>query len=306
MKLWEKKGTWIMAGLLVLIMIGASGLGKWSEANLPLEEAGAGQEEMLQENREYMAIQLSDPDLDEGVRENLEAELAITEYRLDNELIPPEETTQAQHLLDSHVMMTMVILFSVIAAGTIVSAEFSQGTIKMLLSRPVKRWKILTSKYVASFIYVLVLTVLAFAATALASVLFFESGDITVLDYRDGTVVEVSYWGRVIALYSLQFVGIMIYTTFAFMLGTVFRSSSLAIGLSIFLMFVGPNIVMLLSDYEVAKYLIFAHTDLTGYLTGQMLLPGISWPFSLAVISAYMAILLVLSYMTFMKRDVMA
>ena len=51
--------------------------------------------------------------------------------------------------------------------------------------------------------------------------------------------------------------------TFAFMLGTVFRSSSLAIGVSIFLMFVGVQLVFLLQRFEIVKYYLFTHTDLT-------------------------------------------
>ena len=41
-------------------------------------------------------------------------------------------------------IMSLVILLMIIASAGIVASEFSQGTIKMLLSRPVKRWKILT------------------------------------------------------------------------------------------------------------------------------------------------------------------
>src|SRR5690606_5254958 len=239
----------------------------------------ASPEESLAENKELLMAQMADPNLDVSVKKQLEEEIAIINYRLDQNQVPSEDGSRQQHLLDSHVLLSMVTLFAVIVAGTIVSAEFSQGTIKMLLSRPVKRWKVLTSKYIASLLYALLLTILAFLATMLAGYLFYSSGSVAILDYQNNTVVEVSYWGRILALYSLQLVGIIIYTTFAFMIGSIFRSSSLAIGLSIFLLFVGPNIVFFLSDYEVAKYIIFAHTDLTGFITGQMLLPGITWPF---------------------------
>ena len=50
-------------------------------------------------------------------------------------------------IMDSAGIGSIVVLLTVIVAAGIVASEFSQGTIKMLLSRPVKRWKILTSKY---------------------------------------------------------------------------------------------------------------------------------------------------------------
>jgi len=306
MKLWHKKATWIMAGLLVIILIGVSGITKWADSNIQQPGNQPSWEQSSEESKAIFTTQLADPNIDDARKKQLEEEIAIIEYRLDNNEAPSESGSRAQHIMDSHVLLSMVILFAVIAAGSIVSAEFSQGTIKMLLSRPVKRWKILTSKYITTLLYALTLTILAFLATVLAGYIFYDSGSITLLDYQNGSVVEVSYWGRVLALYSLQFVGIVIYTTFAFMIGSVFRSSSLAIGLSIFLLFVGPNIVFFLSKYEIAKYIIFAHTDLTGFITGQLFIPGLTWAFSIAVLSVYMLIFLVISYLSFMKRDVTA
>ena len=306
MKLWHKKATWIMAGLIVLILIGVSGITKWADSNMQQPGNQPSWEQSLAESKAIYTTQLADPNIDEDTKKQMEEEIAIIDYRLDENQAPATGDSRAQHILDSHVLLSMAILFAVIAAGSIVSAEFSQGTIKMLLSRPVKRWKILTSKYITSLLYALALTILALLATILAGYMFYDSGSMTILDYQNGSVVEVSYWGRVFALYSLQFVGIVIYTTFAFMIGSVFRSSSLAIGLSIFLLFVGPNIVFFLSRYEIAKYIIFAHTDLTMFITGQMFIPGITWPFSVAIISVYMLIFLVISYLSFIKRDVKA
>ncbi len=295
-----------MAGILILILIGVSGITKWADSNMQQPGNQPSWEASLEESKAIFTTQIADPNIDDATKKQLEEEIAIIDYRLDKNQAPSESDSREQHVYDSHVLLSMAILFNVIAAGSIVSAEFSQGTIKMLLSRPVKRWKILTSKYITSLLYALTLTVLAFLATILAGYMFFDSGSMTILDYQNGSVVEVSYWGRVIALYSLQFVGIVIYTTFAFMIGSVFRSSSLAIGLSIFLLFVGPNIVFFLSKYEIAKYIIFAHTDLTGFITGQMFIPGITWAFSIAVLSVYMIIFLVISYLSFIKRDVTA
>ncbi len=211
-----------------------------------------------------------------------------------------------QSILDSHFMLTLVILLSVIAAASIVASEFSQGTIKMLLSRPVKRWKILTSKYLTSLLFGLLLTVISFIASLIAGYLFYDSSGGVILDYRNGAVVEVSYWGRVLALYVLQFVGVIVYITFAFTIGSVFRSSSLAIGLSIFLLFVGPNIVFFLSKYEIAKYILFTHTDLTGFITGNVFVQGVTWPLSLVVLTIYMLLFLVISFLSFTKLDVTA
>lgn len=306
MKLWHKKATWIMAGLLVLILIGITGIINWAIDRTVQPSDQPTWEEDAAVNQANLTAELAKPNLDAETKKQLKEELAITEYRLAENVAPFSPGDREQNLMDSHTMLTLVLMFAVIAAASIVAAEFSQGTIKMLLSRPVKRWKILTSKYITSLLYALVLSIIALIANVVAGYIFFDAGSGAMLDVRGGEVVEVSYWGRVLALYGLTYIGIMVFTTFAFMIGSVFRTSSLAIGLSIFLMFMGPNIVFFLSKYEITKYILFAHTDLTGYITGNMFISGITWPLSAAVLTVYVVLFLFISYWSFTKRDVTA
>ena len=306
MKLWHKKATWIMVAVLLLILIGISGIMKFVESSYEQPQNQPSWEEDAAQNQVFLKEELANPNIDNATKKQLEKELAITEYRLEKDLEPMDPTGREQSILDSHLMLSLVVLLSVIAAAGIVASEFSQGTIKMLLSRPVKRWKILTSKYLTTLLFALTLTLISFVASIISGYLFYDTGAGEILDYRNGAVVEVSYWGRVLVLYVLQLVGVIIYTTFAFTVGSVFRSSSLAIGLSIFLLFVGPPIVLFLSKYEIAKYIIFTHTDLTGYITGNLYIPGMTWTLSLVVLTVYMLIFLVISFWSFTKRDVTA
>ncbi len=306
MKLWHKKATWIMVVMLLLILLGIGGIMKWVESTNEQPENQPSWEEDAAQNQAILKEELANPNIDDATKKQLEKDLAIYEYRLEKDLEPMDPSGREQSILDSNFMVSLVILFSVIAAASIVASEFSQGTIKMLLSRPVKRWKILTSKYLTTLLYAFVLTIISFVASLIAGYLFYDSSGGAILDYRNGSVVEVSYWGRVLVLYALQFVGVIVYTTFAFMIGSVFRSSSLAIGLSIFLLFVGPNIVFFLSKYEFVKYIFFTHTDLTGYVTGNVFVQGMTWPLSIAVLTVYILLFLAISYLSFTKRDVTA
>lgn len=95
-------------------------------------------------------------------------------------------------------------------------------------------------------------------------------------------------------------------TLFAFFIGSVFRSSSLAIGLTMFLSFMGQMIVSLLSNYEIVKYIWITHTNLNQHVTGNLLVEDITMRFSLAVLAIYAVLFTVMSYLSFMKRDVTA
>lgn len=176
----------------------------------------------------------------------------------------------------------------------------------MLLTRPVKRWKILTSKFIAVNLFGMLLMIIGYIVYIILAMVLFKSGTGQELAYNGTEVVEVSIWGKSLYMLLLSFGSVFVTATFAFTIGSVFRSSSLAIGLSLFIYFTGSTISALLMKYEIAKYLIFTHMDLTQFETGMKLVEDITLPFSLAVLAVYMIVFLVISYTTFMKRDVTA
>lgn len=305
MKLWSKKATWVMAVLLIVILFASAGITKWVDSTTPAPEEENWQE-ITAMNLMMNQEQLQNPDLGAAQTDYYERQVAIDEYRLANDAAPFEYASMQQQVLDGHMMLSLVTLFTVIVGAGIVASEFSQGTIKMLLTRPVKRWKILTSKYITTMLFALLFAVITLASTALAGLIFFGIGDGTFLVWNGSQVVEGSYWIEALKLFALSFASTWMIGTFAFMLGTVFRSSSLAIGVSIFLMFVGVQVVFLLQRFEIVKYYLFTHTDLTQFYTGFMPVTDITMAMSLLVLAVYFLIFMVISYWTFSKRDVTA
>ena len=67
--------------------------------------------------------------------------------------------------------------FVMIVAIDIVSGERSDGTMKMLLTRPIRRWKILLSKYVTMLFFIsLILFLVGLFAYILSGLVFGYSG----------------------------------------------------------------------------------------------------------------------------------
>lgn len=293
-----------MAGLLIVLLFASAGITKWIDSTSPAPEADW--QEMTTMDMMMNQDQLQNPDIGEAQKEYYEQQVAIAEYRLANDVAPFETESLQQQVLDGHLMLSLVTLFTVIVGAGIVASEFSQGTIKMLLTRPVSRWKILTSKYITTMLFALLFAVITIASIALASLIFFGIGDGTFLVWNGSEVVEGSYWAEALKLSALSLASTWMIGTFAFMLGTVFRSSSLAIGVSIFLMFVGVQVVFLLQRFEIVKYYLFTHTDLTQFYTGFMPVPDITMTMSLIVLAGYFLAFMVISYWTFSKRDVTA
>ena len=304
MKLWSKKATWLMTGLLVFAILGMFGLTKWIDSMN--DYAQQDWKANVQSELTYANEELGNSGLSDVERERIENDKKILEYRLANSIEPLDGNSRESMIMNSSGIGSIAVLLTVIVAAGIVASEFTQGTIKMLLSRPVKRWKILTSKFVTVTIFGILLMFVGFIVSILGAFIFFQSGNGVELTWSGKEVVEVSIWGKGLYMLLLSFANVFVTATFAFMIGSVFRSSSLAIGLSLFIYFMGNTLVMILSQYEVVKYIVFTHMDLTMYESGYQIVEGITMPFSLAVLAVYIVIFLVISYTTFMKRDITA
>ncbi|WP_260858127.1 ABC transporter permease [Bacillus sp. FJAT-22090] len=305
MKLWSKKATWVMIVLVALMMIGSAGITKWvqnqTEPTVDWKQDSKGQVM-------YLEGQIATTNLPVDQLNRFKDQLAVEKYRLEHDIAPVSKQSVNGFIGSVPDMLSVITLFTVIVAAGIVATEFSQGTIKMLLTRPVKRWKILTSKLLTVGIFAIVMSAILLLFGVIGGYIFFDTIPGTNLEVVNGNVVEVSFWGRLLLLIALSLVNVFVIGMLAFMIGSVFRSSSLAIGISIFLMFMGVNVTYMLSlRFEFAKYILFANTDLTPYVGNrEPFMEGLTMPFSITVILVYLIIFLFISYWSFMKRDVTA
>ncbi len=135
MKIWQKKSSWITIIVFIAIIAGMLTLVKVAENAFMSDETIAEDEKQLQE----VEAQLADPSLTEAERGDLEFEQEMIIVSIESS----EPSTREGMVIETYGMMALVTLMTIIVSSGIVSAEFSQGTIKMLLARPVKRWKIL-------------------------------------------------------------------------------------------------------------------------------------------------------------------
>lgn len=304
MKIYKRVGTWVMVGLLVLAVLVVAVFSRFILNN---EETGDWKEKLQAENAQMEQSMSENPVL-ATANKFFTQQMEINEYRIENNIPPVESDTLWGLMIDATNFTGIAALFTIVVAAGIVSNEFSWGTVKLLLIRPVSRSKVLLSKFITTLLFALLMLVILFSASFLIGVLFFgvSGAEFPYLAYQNGQVVEQSMVAHIIGLFGLQSVNLLMMVTFAFMISTVFRSSSLAIGISLFLMFTGPQIAQLLSKYEWVKYILFANTNLQQYIDGTPLVEGMTMTFSIIVLSVYFLIFTVLSWAIFVKRDVAA
>ncbi|WJH37257.1 ABC transporter permease [Paenibacillus sp. CC-CFT747] len=305
MKIYRRLRTWILVGILMAITVAAAILIERNSPRADNADWRAETSRHIEENKRNTA----QPGVPDSYKQMLERDTKVMEYRLQNDLPPADKNTLWKGVLDSANLISLVTIFTVIIAADIVAAEFATGTIKMLLIRPASRAKILLSKYAATLAFSILLLVILFATSFVINGILYGFGgaDLPYLyASKDGAVHQTGMLVHALQTYGLNCAGLVMIVTLAFMVSTIFRSSSMAIGLSLGVMFLGQLILGFFSKYNWIKYYLFANTDLTVYLTGMPPKEGMSMGFSLTVLAVYFLIFNILSWSIFMKRDVAA
>lgn len=200
-----------------------------------------------------------------------------------------------EFMVMSSQIMQIASLLTIVVASSIISSEFSWGTIKMLLVKPVSRFQILFAKYISTLIFALLLFLTIMGSAFIFGTLFFGTSNsaIGILD--------------VLKEYGIILLDALMWMTFAFMISSILRNTAIAITLSFILATFGSAVVELLStlDYQWGKFILFANTDLSQYQDGRSpYFESMSITFSIIVNMFYLLLFIVIAYVVFKKRDI--
>lgn len=308
-KIFNRIGTYVMIALLVIGVIIIGAFTKVNESKFQNVPEADWKAQTAEQIKIYEHDLKEMPDTAIRVKQNIEKDLAISKYRLEHDIAPASGNSGYSFIEDSIPLISVAALFTIVIAAGIVASEFGWGTIKLLLIRPMKRSKILLSKYITVILFGILMLSVIFISSSILGFILFGSGDGTniYLAYSNGEVVERNMIGHLVNLFILSSVDMVMLTTMAFMISAVFRNSSLAIGISLFLLLMGGNVTMLIaSKYEWAKYILFANTDLGQYFYGVPLIDGMTLGFSLIMLLIYFVLFQALAFGIFSKRDVAA
>jgi len=208
-------------------------------------------------------------------------------------------------------------LLAIVFAADIVSSEFSQGTIKLLLTRPVGRVRVLASK-LAALMLAITLTVLfgAAVAYAIAGMAFGYSGWEAPLltGFRAGGSVfdpaairAIALWKDAALVFGLAWFAALVVGAMAFLCSVLLRSTAAAMGTMVAALVAGTILPRVASSWEAQKYLFVTNLPLPDYYSGSPPpIPGMTVPFSVAVLAAWAAAALLVAFTVFARRDVLA
>jgi ABC-2 type transport system permease protein len=307
MKIFRRPGTYVMVAILVISIAIVGFVVRYQQNGMDVSEDPKW-EQVLQDENNALKQQM-DQSRTKIEKQYFKKEIAINDYRIKHHISQREKYSVWSFVKDSSQLIVLAGLFIIIVAAGIVASEFNWGTIKLLLIRPINRTRILLSKYLTVLLYaIFMLAILFVFSTVLGAILFGMPDEaVSYLNYNNGQVTEQNIVVHLLIYYGLSSIDMIMLVTMAFMISSVFRNSSLAIGFSLFLMFTGGQLTTLLAmKFTWAKYLLFANTDLMQYVEGTPLVEGMTLSFSVLMLLAYFALFQFLAFFVFKKRDVAA
>lgn len=271
---------------------------------------------LLQQKIVDMTNRLSSSRLPEEWRQWIKINIQQQQYYLDHDINPdaPGGPTFSRGFMDQAVSLFLPMTIVVLAVD-LISAEHSEGTIKLLLTRPIRRWKILTSKFLTLILFTSLTVIMSLLMSYLISgvVFGYRGWDMPVLtgfrvvggELDTSSVFMLPQWQYLLMQYGLGWYVCLIVGTITFMVSVLVRSAAAGMGIMMAALIAGTILTQMASSWEQAKYLFIVNLQITDYLSGSLPpIKGMTLPFSLTVLTVWGIAGLVVAYGMFLKRDV--
>ncbi len=312
LKLLRRRRFAIVVGIMLVILT----LVSYSQYRQLRELKNANWRADLQERIARYENRLRRGRMNDSWQRSMRAEIRRLQFYLDRGINPEQPTAPlvVRTFANAAGFLLLPLLIAVLGSD-IVSAENAEGTDKLLLTRPVRRWKILTAKLVTLWMFasltLLTGALLSYAVTA--PVLpaggwdaptfngFQFSGD----SFNVDAVRQLPLWHDALIAYGLEWYALLAVASISLMLSVIFKSSAASIGTMLASLIGGTILTRISPDWTAGKYLFVSALPLADYYTGQAPpYDGMSMMFCIALLGAWAVGALVVAYTLFTRRDV--
>ena len=316
MKLLAKKRLIVIA-VIVAVLVGLFTYAQYKQSLERQEKLGTTDwRASVQTSIIDITNRLSSSGMSDDIRERMQITLKQQQYYLDHDINPsePGAPTFMRIFIENSGMMLIPLLVIVIASD-LVSSEHSLGSIKLLLTRPVQRWRILVSKYISLLLAIsIIMAIVGILSFLLSGIVFGYKGMdapvITGFSAQAGNldisrVRMISQWKFLLMDFGLAWFVAVVVGTLSFMLSVLIRSTAAGMGIMLAALVSGSILSTMISSWESAKYLFMVNLNLTGYLSGiAPPIEGMTLLFSISVLVVWWLLALLISFFVFTRQDV--
>ncbi|WP_369901646.1 ABC transporter permease [Bacillus manliponensis] len=314
-KIYRKKRIAVVT-LILLILIPLFVYAQYREVQTTVKRLGTDDWKVaLQQQIVDSQNRLNSSRIPEEWRDWLKVRVEQQQYYLDHDINPnaPGAPTFMRIFIEQAITLFIPLLVMIVAID-IVSGERSDGTMKMLLTRPIRRWKILLSKYVTMVLYVsLILLLVGVISYLLSGIVFGYGGwNLPVLTgfsaesetLNTNFVHLIPQWQYILMAYGLAWFVAIVVGTISFMISVLIRNTPAGMGVMLAALIAGGILSSFASSWEGAKYIFSVNLSLIDYLSGQLpTLQGLSLSFSLLNLTVWAVGSLIVAFVVFTKQD---
>ncbi len=236
-------------------------------------------------------------------------------YYLDNNIKPlifqnqmlmtPYSARQAMN--NSYFMAIVSLIITAILCGGIVASEHKNGTIRLLLTKPYKRYKVLLSKLIVMIGTFLAIYLLGILSTyLLGGIMYgFDNYNIPLVFNNNGVITEVSYLIFTLRNTLYEIVVSLLFLVILFGLSSMTLLSTISVVVVLVLIFVSFGLSYIIYFNQTFTYipLILLNFHEVLYNSNNHFV-NIKINDSLVWASLYMLIILIITFITYCKRDI--
>lgn len=307
----------LVVALIISVLVGLFTYAQYKEAERTRERIGS-QDWRTTVQQQIVDTQnrLGSSAISDEWKTQLKLRIQQQQYYLDHDINPLEPGAPTfMRTFAEHSITLLIPLMVMVIAADLVSSERSSGTVKLLLTRPIKRWKVLMSKYLALLLSIsAVIGIFGLVSYLVSGLVFgYQGWDAPVVTGFTALGSELDtagaqllpQWQYILMEYSLVWFVAIIVGTIAFMLSVLVKSTPAAMGIMLAALISGLILSNMVSSWESAKYFFMINMDLTAYLAGNPPpIEGMTLGFSLSILAVWGIAALVVSFLVFTREDV--
>ncbi|WP_028777305.1 ABC transporter permease subunit [Shimazuella kribbensis] len=259
------------------------------------------------------------------------------EYRLKHKVEPLPSWWNSSYFRTEQIIAQLSVLFLpmlvVILVADIVSGETTNGTIKLLLVRPISRLKILLGKWLVSLTATAVLVIGfygflflinlgfyghqgAFAPRAINVTYIFKSISMdnlgtprmaAILNLNHVTLIP--HWQYILTGFFLLMISLMVVATITFLCSTLFRSSMISTSVAFAVIIICQLVQWMFPIGKWIGWLFTVHLNLLSNWSGELshdLQTNLTLPIGILVLSIWLVISIVVAAVYFNRKDMLS
>lgn len=256
-------------------------------------------------------------DYDKKIK-SVEQAIALDWYSLENNIPQVEFQQDIRNSVDTTYLMyvSIAIILCIIIGGGIVSSEYSTGTVRLLMIRPVSRWKILLSKLISVFIigYGVLLTTVGLNIISSGIINGFGGLATNVIAFSGDKIVEQNFIISIIPKLLFSSISLIFIIALVFAISTIIKNTALAVGLTT-VAYLGSSVATMIMASLGMKWVgktILPYMNLSTFVTRPHYAEMFKSEYNIVLnptmgaiqLLVFATILIIASFIVFQKRDV--